>query len=796
MKAPGADCENCPLKDKPIAPTQGPQDSEVILVSRSPGYHEAMNGKPFSGPSGQVLDHLLKQNGVERGEIRVTNVVLCAPDEGAVPKEAIQCCSGRLRRELQSASLAIAAGSEAVSLILGKTTVDRARGYSHHRPLQDGKSLRVVATNNPALVLRDDSKFPNLVRDFRRAFNPLPRPKFPSVTIITDIGEARGAIREILAKYKTSGVTYIAADTESRGGLTHKAELVSVQFSATGDHAVVFGDDPCHDDEVLAGFKEFFELENIRFIWHNGKWDTKILRYGYGINARVDEDTLLQSYALDERSGEESVHSLEYLLMEHFGWPNYEPKSVKQFKKDGIVTNGNELYRYAGYDAAGTKQLFDLQDKELDSDNAREAYNLLLSAVPMISDMEMHGFVYDIERAADLYDYEIKPELEALKNEMRTMLDNPIFNPGSPAQLSHLFYDTWGIHHSMRDRPDKDRSVDIAALNEVLRGNFTTHDELIVKETLDEPRNTAIALSKLLMRHRKLSKQASTYIKNLIERAVEDPEGRIYTDLKLHGTNSGRPSSSKPNLLNITRDKEDLPSIRKLFKPSPGRVIVQADYSQAELRCIAQMSKDPELMRIYSDALDLHNIAAERFYGPGFKKEQRSRAKNMNFGVAYRQTADTFQEKHDIPVDEAEKFIKWWWQNFQGVYNWEKDIEQQIHKVGYLQSGFGRKRRFHLITKENRFAAYREGINFYPQSTAADLTLTSCIILNQRIDRSRAALCLTVYDSIIADVEEGYVDEYKKITKEVMESRAKEALGWDLPFLVDIGTGLSWGEIK
>src|SRR6266436_1152452 len=100
-KAEGANCAECPLRDKPIAPTQGPQGSDVILVSRSPGYHEALNGRPFSGPSGKVLDHLLAKNGVKRSDIRVTNTVLCAPDAGEVPKEAIQCCSGRLRRELQ-----------------------------------------------------------------------------------------------------------------------------------------------------------------------------------------------------------------------------------------------------------------------------------------------------------------------------------------------------------------------------------------------------------------------------------------------------------------------------------------------------------------------------------------------------------------------------------------------------------------------------------------------------------------------------------------------------------------------
>ncbi len=166
----------------------------------------------------------------------------------------------------------------------------------------------------------------------------------------------------------------------------------------------------------------------------------------------------------------------------------------------------------------------------------------------------------------------------------------------------------------------------------------------------------------------------------------------------------------------------------------------------------------------------------------------------MQFGVAFRQGADTFQEKHGIPKAEAEKFIKWWWATYTGVAEWEKNVEREVHNPGFLVSPFGRKRRFHLITAENKQESYRQAINFYPQSTASDLTLTSGMELSRQVDSTRAAIVLLVHDSILADVEEAYVDEYTKLCLDIMASRAKDALGWQIPFVAESGVGDSWGD--
>src|SRR3990172_13626 len=783
-KHPLAECEVCPLYEKPCAKSLIPANPVAAVVARSPGWEETKTGEPFTGLSGRVLNHLLEQNGVKREEVLLTNVVLCAPNEGEVPGAAIKACAPRLRAELSDCSLIIAAGREAVNLLVGRGAIDRHRGY---RIASNGKTL--IATNNPALVLRDDSTFPNLRKDFKRAFHPIPEPTLPRVEVIEDAETAAAFLKDVPPGS-------VAADIESRGGLSHRAELVSFQIAIDGGLATVFGERGglWFDTAFIRDhFRPFLESKNHRFIWHNGKFDVKVLRHTYGIRARIDEDTMLLSYALDERSGQSEkqhggYHKLEYLLAEEFGWPNYEPESVKQFKKTGIVTNYDELHTYAGRDASGTYQLFELLPGRVKSEETERPYReLLLEGAEACSRIEVAGFRYNIVAAADLMEEEVQPELERRTKNMRMIIDDPLLNPRSPKQISNIFYNRWKLRHEMQSRPNMKESTDDATLNELTAGRFVSRADADV--------TTIKTFAKELKRFRELSKQADTYIVALVERAVNDPENRLYTDLLLHGTTSGRLSSRNPNLQNITRTKPGLPDIRRLFLPSRGRQIIQADYSQAELRCIAHFSQDKELLRVYTEDLDLHSVAAENFYGPDFIPEQRNRAKNMNFGVAYGQGAATFQEKHEIPEREAQKFIDWWWRYFSGVADWKQEIIKEM-RTGYVTSPFGRRRRFYLITPENKNAMIREAVNFKPQSTAGDFTLRSVILLVKEIDWKKAAIVITVHDNIVGDVKESYIDEYKAICEQIMVSRPRDELGWTIPFKIDIGVGPNWAEAK
>ena len=305
----------------------------------------------------------------------------------------------------------------------------------------------MVAANNPAIVLHDDSKFPDLKRDFQRAFNPLPPPTLPRIEVIEDVGNARDYLQTI------NDAPLLACDIETRGGLTHKATLISIQFSSDGLTGVVLGErGGIFDDRdfVRDYLRPALEKNSTKYIWHGGKFDTKILRHSYNIDARVDHDTMLLSYALDERSGTDErvgVHGLDYLLMDTFGWPHYSSPGIERAKKTGIVEDYDEFYEYAGMDVGGTFQLFQEQYPRAESDKVLQPYNhLLLRGNEFCAEVELGGMIYDAERAGDIHEFEVLPELEEIARSLQKMADNPILNVASPKQMSALYYDTWGIN--------------------------------------------------------------------------------------------------------------------------------------------------------------------------------------------------------------------------------------------------------------------------------------------------------------------------------------------------------------
>jgi uracil-DNA glycosylase family 4 len=804
-KHPDALCEQCPLIGAKCAPSDGPENAKIAVVSRSPGYYDVKDKRPFSGPSGKVLDHLLDLYGVKREEILVTNTVLCQTEKP--PKAAIQACSHRLRQELRGIDTVICCGPEATNSIIGSGTVGSYRGYRINR---DGRIC--VATNNPALVLRDDSSFPNLVRDFKLALDPTPTPELPQVDWTNDVKEGRRWLGIITKE----SIPFLSIDIETKG-LRGSAPLVALGLSKDGSKSVSFGEAVCSDDYTYRNFiRPIVTAREIRYLYHNGKFDVRNFR-SKGVHARVDEDTLLLSWALDERSDEASVHSLDYLLMNELGWPHYEPPEVKAWKakvrnlekqlhydKLSDLPTPDELYEYNALDAGGTARLFPILREKAERDGVYSLYrDHLIRASEAFTKVELAGNYYDVRRGLDILEGEVWPELDNLRKKLQDTVGDIEYNPNSPTQTAVFIYDKWNILPQGIELKDE-RSTAKPVYEAVNAGRFVVSgmegigsDEPGRIRTGDQIRRTREVVStwgRYFERFKELDKQRSTYLEALVLKAAAN-DGILYTDFKLHNTVTGRTSSSNPNLQNITRTKDGLPNIRSLFVAGDGEQLVSADYSQAELRSIAALSGDDGLGRIYRDELDLHDIVAERFYGIEYTKEQRVNCKNMNFGVAYLQSADTFQEKHGIPKEEAEKFIEWWWAEFPQVREWTNEIAKLVTTVGEVVSPFGHKRRFHLITKENRNASIREGINFLPQNIAANITLHAMVVLTEELDPSKALVCLQVHDNIVARVKEDHVDETAKIIKQVMLAAPKDSIGWDFPFATSMEIGQNWGDL-
>jgi uracil-DNA glycosylase family 4 len=807
-KHPLAICEKCPFKNRSVAYTTGPEDAKIAVVSRSPGHYEALAGKSFSGPSGRVLDHLLQIHGYQRGDILTTNVVLCQSDGTEQGwGVAAACCEPRLASEIETADTVIACGKEAVYAVLGESNISQNRGYPHVREIHasDQTSLkqRVIVTTNPAVVLRDDANYPEMVRDFRLALDPLPAPKLPTVRIIDNIREARDAIVDMLELITTGTKEIVASDLETRWQ-TGETEIVCAAFATRAERAVVFGEGVCSNKHfVTHELSQLWMIPGVKYLWHNGKYDIKVLRSSYGIPATVGEDSMLLSWALDERPGDPESgaggHSLEWLLKDELGWPKYEPTSVRNFKRTGNLEKPRELYEYNGFDTAGSLALFEVLKHRAINDNVWEKpYKGIISRLSMaLARIELVGNLYDAEKACDILEYEVWPKLDDQRQRLRRISSRPTLNPNSPKQLEKLMYDDWGIEHDlMRPKIERqgkrstDKYVREAMLLGLYRlpaanGNRDSIDQFI--QTLDD--------------FKELDTQRSRYLEGLVLKRKAD--GRIYTEFKIHGTESGRLSSANPNLQNITRTKEGLPNIRSCFIPDPGCVFVSADLSQAELRTIAVLSGDINLRSIYLDTnRSLHKEVAAEFYGENYTYEQYVRAKNINFGVAYWQSAFSFAQLYHMPREEAQKFIDFWWDRFPQVWAWTKETEKAVLTTGELQSPFGHKRRFFVIPADesSRLHIIKEGINFKPQNIAANITLWAlCDFVDHLIKYDMWHIAqprITVHDSILVNVRMGHEEEIGYLLKGFLEDAPMKAIGWDFPYLADLSIGPTWGELR
>jgi DNA polymerase-1 len=421
---------------------------------------------------------------------------------------------------------------------------------------------------------------------------------------------------------------------------------------------------------------------------------------------------------------------------------------------------------------------------------------ILLRLSEALARIELEGVAYDSEAACNILEAEVWPKLKSYRADAEELVGRKI-NFNSPKQMAELYYGEWELEHElMRPRVERQgkQSTDQFVREQILeRGTYK------VNTTKVHP-DRVVQLTRAYDDFKALDKQRGNYLEGLV---LKTYGGRIYTDFKIHGTESGRLSSSRPNLQNITRPKEGLPNIRTPFIPDPGCVFLSADLSQAELRTIAVLSGDTNLQRIYLDTdRSLHKEVAAQFYGEDYTYEQYVRAKNINFGVAYWQSAYSFAQLYHMPQREAQDYIDFWWERFPDVLRWTHEIEEQCLTHGEIQSPFGHKRRCYVIPADEsaRIHVVKEFINFKPQNIAANITLWAlCDFVDWLVQTDRWEVAqprITVHDSILVNVQRKHADEIGAKLLELMGEAPKLALGWDFPYTADLSIGEDWGHMS
>ncbi|MGQ9697164.1 MAG: DNA polymerase [Armatimonadota bacterium] len=759
------DCAKCTLDLRHYVPGEGPGRAGIVLVGEAPGEQEMRVKRPFVGVAGKLLDRALAEAGLVREGCYITNACLCRPPNNRAPHlKEIRACRDRLFQEIRQRSpkIVVLLGGTAAKAVLGVGNIGEMRGAV--LPCKE-LDMQVIVTYHPAAALyggkEPGAQYVDLVRDLRRARRILNGVEVLVAPPVEYVEVADDDMFDALIE-RLRGVDRVAVDVENASD----GRLLCVGLSWTPGRSTVVTEEILRDPDKIARLDE--ALSHVGLIAHNGKYDLRVMREnGFQKVGGLAFDTMLANYMLDERTGE---HSLKTLAWRRLGVPRYDAEVAIYTTKGMENCPRQALYHYNACDVAYTLLLADDLGRELDADAQRVLYDTLLPASDALLEMELCGIAVDAAYLDELRKT-LEADLEQKRRELCEVAGRE-FNPNSPAQVRHVLYHDLGLPI-------------------VVTANRVAMDTR--EETLRQLRGVHPIIDKVL-EYRKQQKFYSTYVCPLLEYASTG-DGRVHTTFKLSGTRTGRLSSASPNLQNIGRD----PVARNIFVATPGYTLVEADYSQLEVRVVAYLSQDPVLLEAVQST-DIHTRTASMMFNAPpdqVTKELRSKAKAITFGLIYRMSPQSLAVELDIGLDEAAPLVKRFFEVFPGVQKWWYLIEREMMRERRLVTPFGRVRRFEqlpILRNHEKKDLFRAGTNFPVQSTASDLCLLALIRLDRRIRRGELGdtrLLLTVHDSIILETRENPIE----IAYEVRQEMLRPVLP-GLPLDVEVKVGERWGSLQ
>jgi DNA polymerase I-like protein with 3'-5' exonuclease and polymerase domains len=598
-----------------------------------------------------------------------------------------------------------------------------------------------------------------------------------------------------------------------------KVIALSVAWSPT--EAVVFSEGLLESRGFRPHLKRLLTTPGPLWIGHNFKYDSSYLRWqfldgewpkeGAIVNSH---DTLLEHYCLDETKG---THALEAVARDLLGAQDY--KYV--VRKYGLHDKGYEnvpreiLYSYAALDTTHTLSIHKLLCPKVHADKGlTKLYEqLLLPASRFLESVQDYGLYVDQSFIAvldkTLGDKVTQAQADLIKT-VETIWDTDEYMASRWATKKRP--DTYGPrnwkHTSfMLEKligwvPMNTNERTLRDLDQTGKDQSATFGYKAKNYARGHP-NRKIKLNfpyiQALIDYR-LSSHAYNMLVNGIVKTME-PDGRLHTNFQLQATETGRLSSSNPNLQNLpVPEKGDPNPSRNIVGAPPGRVLVEADYQQLELKLLAHFSNDKNLLQVYLDGRDLHTELSIAIWGSGFTNYQRVRAKAVNFGIAYGRGAGSIAAEHDISEAEAEEMRQAWFEHFPQAAQWLAFLHQAPFsgKGRTIITLFGRRRRFGVISRENHSDLKNQSANFPMQSTGSDLTLLSAMRIQQKWDRegTDAHIVCLVHDSLVAECPEDIRERVAAELSAVMEDTPARVLQPKIKFSVDVHIGRAWGTLK
>ncbi len=583
----------------------------------------------------------------------------------------------------------------------------------------------------------------------------------------------------------------VAVDTETSALEAMQADLVGISLAVGPNEACyiplghggsdMFAERPeqVPMDTALERLKPLLESNAVLKVGQNIKYDLNVLAR-YGLSVSPIDDTMIESFALDAGRGDQGIgggHGMDELSQRHLGHLPIAFKEVCGTGKKAIPFGEVPLDRateYAAEDADVTWRLHKLLRPRLPEEGGTRIYERVdRPLIPVVAQMERHGIKVDREQLSRL-STEFAERMSALETEIHEAAGGE-FTIGSPKQLGEVLFDKLGYKGGKKGKS----------------GQYST-DQSVLERLAGE----GAELATKVLDWRQLTKLKSTYT-DALQAAINPNTGRVHTSYSLVGAQTGRLSSTDPNLQNIPIRTEIGRQIRKAFVPEEGNVLLAADYSQIELRLAAHMADVPTLKEAFEQGQDIHARTAEELFGE-VDRDTRSRAKTINFAILYGISRWGLAGRLGVEADEAQAMIDRYFERFPGIQRYIHETLESVRERGYSETLFGRKTWFPRINSKNqaeRQGSERAAINAPIQGTSADIIKRAMVRMMPALEEAglgHIRMLLQVHDELVFELPEGDVEAASPIIEQVMAQAALPAVTLNVPLGIEIGTGPSW----
>ncbi len=587
----------------------------------------------------------------------------------------------------------------------------------------------------------------------------------------------------------------VAVDTETSSLDSMQADLVGVSLALGANDACYIplahgGTDLLSEKPAqipikaaLEALKPMLEDDSVLKIFQNGKYDLNVLAR---LNVHVSpiEDTMVMSFNLDAGRGETGMgggHGMDDLSERHLG---HTPLSFKEVCGTGkkAISFGEVLLpqatEYAAEDADVTWRLYQHLKPRLAIEGGTKIYERVdRPLIPVVAGMEREGIKVDRAQLAKLSE-KFAAETASLEKEIHAIAGEE-FAVGSPKQLGEILFEKMGFKGGKKGKS----------------GQYST-DQSVLEKLATSRDDTGDGIAKKVLEWRHLSKLKSTYT-DALQAQINPNTGRVHTSYSLVGAQTGRLSSTDPNLQNIPIRTAIGRTIREAFVPEAGNVILAADYSQIELRLAAHMADVDSLKEAFADGEDIHSRTAKEMFGE-VTRDTRARAKTINFAILYGISRWGLAGRLEVEPDEAQAMIDTYFQRFPGIQRYIMETLETVGERGYSETLFGRKTWFPRIKSKNqaeRQGSERAAINAPIQGTSADIIKRAMVRMLPALRDAGlhdVRMLLQVHDELVFELPEGDVAAASPIIERVMAEAALPAVTLDVPLAIDIGTGASW----